>query len=126
MLALIGALSGVLLTNVLTRVTKRAEARQARIENALRCVSLVISSQNFTTWIGMNGQPDAVSEDDVRAVERKMYLANLEHQFQVLREARHALALLVTDGIDVGNSWRTDQQLVNDLEKLYSQLRALV
>jgi len=55
-----------------------------------------------------------------------MYLANMEHQFQVLREARHALALLVTDGIDVGDAWRTDQQLMNDLEKLYSQLRSLV
>lgn len=125
-LALIGALSGVLLTTYLARATKRSDARRERLEEALRCVVLAITAQNFSTWIGMTNQPDFVSEDDVHEVERKMYVQNLEKNFLTIREARHAVALLVADGIDVGDTWRVEEAFARDLEAVYARLRNLL
>lgn len=125
-LALVGALSGVLLTNYLTRVAKRKDAGRARLEEALRCVVLAIAAQNFSTWIGLTGQPEFVSEDDVHEVERKMYVQNLEKTFLTIREARHAVALLVADGIDIGESWRVEAEFARDLEPVYARLRNLL
>lgn len=95
LLALVGALAGVVLTNLLARATKRADAKRQRLEDALRCVVLVIAAQDFMTWFGINNQPAWVSDDDVHDIERKMYLKNLEQLFVTCREARHAIALLV-------------------------------
>lgn len=125
-LALVGALSGVLLTNYLTRMAKRRDAGRARLEEALRCVVLAIAAQNFSTWIGMTGQPEFVSAEDVREVERKMYVQNLEKTFLTIREARHAVALLVADRIDVGDSWRVEEAFARDLEAVYARLRNIL
>lgn len=125
-LALVGALTGVLLSTYLARATKRGDARRERLEDALRCVVLAIAAQNFSTWIGMTGQPGFVSEGDVHEVERKMYVQNLEKTFLSIREARHAVALLVADGIDVGDSWRVEEAFARDLEAVYERLRSLL
>lgn len=80
-LALVGALSGVLLTNYLTRTTKQRDARRARLEEALQCVVLAIAARNFATRAGAGGKPPSVSDDDVQKVEQRIYLDNVERMF---------------------------------------------
>ncbi len=123
-LALVGALAGVLLTSALSRSTRRQEARRARLEAALRAVVLAISAGHFATHAGFTGAPRSVTSEHVEDLERRIYLANVERMFLTLRDARQAVAVLVADGVDVGDSWRGDEEMQDDLERLYGVLLA--
>ena len=121
-LALLGALAGVLLTNALSRSTRRQEARRSRLEEALRSVVLAISARHFATRAGFNGAPTSVTSEHVEELERRIYLSNVERMFVTLRDARQAVAVLVADGVPVGDSWRGDEEMQADLERVYAVL----
>lgn len=122
-LALVGALAGVLLTNWLTRRTKRADERQKRLEDALRSVLLAIAAKNFATSAGITGKPASVLASDVDELSRRLWLENVERMFKTLREARETVALLVADGVPVGDYWRGDEEMQEHLEDLHALLR---
>ena len=105
-LALVGALAGVLLSTYLARSTKRQETRRTRLEEALRAVVLAISARNFATSAGVAGRPAVVTDEHLAKLQRRIYLGNIERMFATLRDARQAVAVLVADGVDVGDSWR--------------------
>ena len=121
-LALVGALAGVLLSNFLSRQSKAQDDRRARLEEALRCVVLAISAKHFATRAGYTGKPEWVDESHIREFERLNYLANIERIFITLREARQAVAILVADGVNVGDSWRGDEEMQAEMENVYDRL----
>jgi hypothetical protein len=74
LLALIGALAGVLLSSYLTRSSQRKDARRGRFEAALRAVTLAISARHFATRAGFVGKPPSVKEGDIEELTRRIYL----------------------------------------------------
>jgi len=121
-LALIGALSGVLLSTYLARSTKKQEVRRTRLEEALRAVVLALAARNFATSAGFAGRPGSVTDEDLVELQRRIYLDNIARMFSTLREARQAVAVLVADGIEVGESWRGDEEMQADMERVHSLL----
>lgn len=113
----------MLLTNWLTRRTKRADERQKRLEDALRSVVLAIAAKNFATSAGITGKPTSVLASDVDELRRRLWLENVERMFKTLREARETVALLVADGVPVGDYWRGDEEMQEHLEDMHTLLR---
>lgn len=124
--ALLGALAGVLLTTYLTRSSKRRDAKRARLEEALRCTSAAIAAANFALHVRTDVPPDSVKVTDLEKLDRRLYLANLENYAAALRDARRAIAMLAADGMDIGDSWRTEQHFQGDMEAIHSRLRSLL
>ena len=121
-LALVGALAGVLLSNYLSRRSRWEDDRRKRLEEALRSVVLAIAARHFSTRAGMIGKPESVEASHIEELERQMYIDNVERIFVTLRGARQAVALLVADGIDIGESWRSDETMQDDIERVYQVL----
>lgn len=118
-LALVGALGGVLLSTWLARRFKGTDDRRRRLEDAYRAVVQAISVAHFALQIKTQEQPLFVTDEELRGMHSRQYLRNLELLAEALREAKHAVGLLIPDGIDVGDSWRGDKEMEADLERLY-------
>ncbi|MEI9906671.1 MAG: hypothetical protein WDO06_01080 [Actinomycetota bacterium] len=123
LLALSGAIFGVLLTHALTRRSNRADAKRNRLEDALKSVVLAIAAQNFATSVHVTGKPTSITALDTNEFHRRLWLKNNENVFVTLREAREKVGILVVDGISVGESWRRDIDMQDDLENIYRLLR---
>ena len=124
--ALVGALAGVLLSSFLAGSIKRKEARRSRIEEALRRTSAALAASNFALHVATNNAPEGVTDDDVRYLEKRLYIGNLERYFAALHDARHSIAILAADGVDVGDSWRITERFQNDLDAIYDRLQKLL
>ena len=112
----------MLLSTFLTRSTRRQEARTVRLEAALRSVVLAIAAGHFATRAGFEGKPISVTPEHLDELQRRIYLDNIDRMFITLRNAREAVAVLVADGVEVGDSWRGDEEMQADLERLRSLL----
>lgn len=124
--ALVGALAGVFLSSFLTGSIKRKEARRSRIEEALRRTSAALAAGNFALGVGTDNTPEGVTYDDVRDLDRRLYIGNLERYSALLHDARHSVAMLAADGVDVSDSWRVAERFQNDLDAIYDRLRKLL
>ena len=81
-----------------------------------------MATDNFATQLGFVGKPDSITDEDLRDFQRTAYVAHLQQLLSTLKEARQAAAVLVIDGVDVGDSWRKDETMLPDLPRLYDLL----
>lgn len=123
--ALVGALIGVLLSNYLARRGRQRDDSNARLDQAIQSVAVAISARHFAVHLGYENPPPSLDETDVAELERRMYLSNLERVFVSLRDVRRDTAVLAANGINVGESWRSDEDTQRDLSALYERLVTL-
>lgn len=123
-LALVGALAGVFLSSFLSSSIKRKDARRARLEEALRRITAALAAENFATRVGASNAPPGLVQDDIRQLEVRLFISNLERYYTTLHDARHSVAMLAADSFDIGDSWRTAEAFQRDAEGLYERLNA--
>jgi hypothetical protein len=113
--ALVGALVGVLLTNYLARRGRRRDDGNSRLDRAIESVAIAISARNFAVHLSFENAPKSLTAEQVTELETKIYLSNLERVFLSLRDARRDIAVLAADGLDVGDAWRSDEDVQREL-----------
>ncbi len=122
--ALIGAIAGVAVSSTLATKVKRSDARRERLADALKKTTAALAASNFATRIGGSNPPPGIQKADLNQLEVKLFLGNLERYYLALHEARHSVALLAGDGVNIGESWQTAEDFQADLEALCDRLAA--
>lgn len=123
--ALGGAALGSWLANWLGARSRRADERNARLDRAINSLVVAIAARRFATNAGYEGAPASVRPEDIAAIERKVYLGNIERLFSSLSDARRDVALLEQDGLSLAIQWRDEIEFQTDLEPTYDALLAL-
>jgi len=121
-LALIGAVLGSIAAGLVQRSVRERNARSERVEAAIRSVAVAMTARDIPWGLHTDTPPPTFLDEDRRNLEKVLYQNGLEKLAEALADAKRDLAVLATDGYDIGSDWTNGIKLIGALDSIYLHL----